>query len=291
MPIELIPWLAAAALTGAGAIVALIGGRRGHIGSLIATASGLAGVLVGIGWRAWVASAWPGHLPADALALLAAGALVVLFWARIRFNGAGDRGKGLPQVLSPEQPVTISALIARQRTPAGRDIVTGLTLFGVTALLAAAMLWAWRTPASTPTWAARAPLFGLHSLLAAAGLGGWLVVLAASLPWAIRVLRRRQAHGRPADDPGRVAALISFTWLTAALLVGMAWQLAARVAPWYIAAAALWQIVAWLLGASYLHITSSWRPMRSPAWLATVLAGLTCAAAILAALQTTSWLL
>ena len=48
----------------------------------------------------------------------------------------------------------------------------------------------------------------------------------------------------------------------------------------------LWLIVAWLLGGIYLHATSTWRPLRLPAWLATALAAFTLAAAVLAALST-----
>lgn len=307
MPVELLPWLAAAVIAGGGGILALIGGRVGRLASLIATALGLIGALAGLGWRGAAAGAWPGYLAADALVLLAAGALVILFplrahvnrgltehkrekgWIR-GFSRSGGQQQEPAEASSPEQPVVISEPAARKHTFMRRDTATSLALFGVTAMLVAAMLLAWRAPATSPTWGARAPLFGLRSLLTAVGLGGWLVVLAASAPWAVQVVRRRAAHGRPADDPGRLPALITFPWLTAALLAGAAWQLAARAAPWHSAPAALWQIVAWLLGASYLHITSNWQPMRAPAWLATVLSGLAFAAAICAALQAASWL-
>lgn len=324
MPVELIPWLAAAVLAGAGAGAALSSSRRGHQGSQIAAALGLAGALIGLGWRAWAARAWPGHLPADALALLAAGALVIVLWSALQAmrrpvpptdgpvipsgpanqpdpaRAPGD-ATSLAQNAAPDvqrdaagehdSPEPGAAPAVCQPAPVARDTGTSLALFGVTALLAIATLLAWRTTPSNPTWAARAPLFGLRSLLAAPGLGGWLAVLAFSAPWAIRVLRRRQPHGRPADDPGRPAALLATGWLTAALLAGAAWQLLAHAAPWQIVPAALWHMVAWLLGVSYLHSTSNWRPVAAPAWLATLLAGLALAAAIAAALQAASWLL
>lgn len=302
MPVDLLPWVAAAIAAGAGGLLALVGGRAGRLGSLIATGLSLIGALAGVGWRSVAAGAWPGYLSADALALLGAGALVIWSWSASRAGRAAatfhgiDRTQGSsgqsglshdPAAAAQPAPDTIAV----QRSPVVRHAATGLALLGIAALLGAAVFVAWRTPAPSPTWGARAPLFGLRSLLAAAGLGGWLIVLAASAPWAVRVPRRRETHSRPADDPGRLPALITFPWLTAALLAGGAWQLAARAAPWHSAPAALWQIVAWLLGASYLHITSNWRPVRAPAWLATMLAGLAFVAAILAALQAASWLL
>ena len=260
LPVDLLPWLVAAALTAVGGGLAFVSGRRSHIAALVAAGLGLAGALTGLVWRMVITSAWPGALPADALVLLAAGGLVVL--------------------------------IARQRTPAERNLATGLTLLIAAALLVAAAWLAWQMPAPpTPIWAAGAPLFGLRSLLAALGLGGWLVVLAASLTWAIRGLRQREAHGRPADDPGRPAALTSFLWLTAALVAAALWQLVLRGAATHPAPAALWQAVTWLLGAGYLHVTSNWRPVRLPAWIATLLAGLALAAAVMAALRADSWLL
>lgn len=260
MPAELIPWLVAAAVTAAGGVATLSGGRAARAGGRVAAGGGLGAALAGLGWRAWVTGVLPGYAPADALAMLAAGALGIALWS------------------------TFAA--ARPRGAAG-----GLTLLGVTALLVAAVAVAWRTPPPAVTWAGRAPLLGLQSLLAAVGLGGWPIVLATSLPWAVRALRRRETRGRLVDDPGRPAALVAFPWLTAALLAGALWQLAVRAAPWELAAAAAWQGAAWLLGASYLHITSNWRPVVAPVWLAPLLAGLATAAAVMAATQAATWLL
>jgi ABC-type transport system involved in cytochrome c biogenesis permease subunit len=88
-----------------------------------------------------------------------------------------------------------------------------------------------------------------------------------------------------ATDRGRAAALFSYPWLTAALLAAVGWNLAARATILALQPGELWPLVAWLLGAIYLHATSTWRPRRVAAWLATVLAGLAFVAAVLTALN------
>jgi ABC-type transport system involved in cytochrome c biogenesis permease subunit len=88
-----------------------------------------------------------------------------------------------------------------------------------------------------------------------------------------------------ATDRGRAAALFSYPWLTAALLVTLLWNLTARATILVLQPGDLWPLVVWLLGATYLHATSSWRPRRVAAWLATALAVLALIAALLAALS------
>ena len=63
------------------------------------------------------------------------------------------------------------------------------------------------------------------------------------------------------------------------------WNLAARATILALQPGDLWPLVAWLLGAIYLHATSSWRPRRVAAWLATVVAALTLAAAVMSAIS------
>ena len=138
-------------------------------------------------------------------------------------------------------------------------------------------------------------MFGLRGVLASVGLGGWLPVLAASVvgraqalhaPVAVAELPHIKIAARIAANPGRAAALSSYPWLTAGGLTAVVWNLSAHVMPVRAVPGDLWLIVAWLLGGIYLHVTSTWRPPRLPAWLATALAALTLAAAVLAALST-----
>lgn len=263
MPVELISWLVAAASAAAGGSVALVGGRHDRLARLVAAAVGVAGAATGLVLRAAGATIWnwPGQIPADALALLAGGALIGLI-----------------------------GLFSGRRGPASRDGGMALAFIGAAVLLVAAAFMAWRAPEVASSWVTRSWQLGVRNLLAAIGLGGCLVSAAASLSWVVCVARGRTSHTRPADDPGRSAALASFPWLTAAVLAGATWQLVARGAPWQATSAWLWEGAAWLLGAGYLHVTSNRRPVRAPAWLATLLAGAALAAAVAAALWAASWL-
>ena len=78
--------------------------------------------------------------------------------------------------------------------------------------------------------------------------------------------------------------MFSYPWLTAALLAGLVWNLATHAIVLQAIPADLWLVVVWLLGGVYLHATSSWRPLRLPAWLGMVLAAACLAAAVMAVL-------
>ncbi len=243
--------------------------------------------LIGLGWQAWESRSWPGNTAPEALALLAGGSLVVAAWLTLRAEVGGRA--------------------------TGRCIAFGPTLIGAGILLAAAT---WLALSATPSATSVLPpsrtwLPGLRNLLASIGLGGWIVAWTASMAWILQIWRRSRAAtvqrpaeappgegelpdtiepeaALPAEDPGRRAALFSFPWLTAACLCGVAWNLIGHATIVRAAPAELWTLSAWLLGAAYLHVTSSWRPLRLPGWLAPVLAALVVAAGILAAVSATS---
>lgn len=243
--------------------------------------------LIGLGWRAWESHSWPGNTAPEALALLAGGSLVVVAWLTLRAEAGGRF--------------------------TGRCIAFGPTLIGAGILLAtAAWLFLNATLPATPVLPpSRTWLLGLRNLLASIGLGGWLVAWTASMAWILQIWRRSRAAtvqrptealpgeselpdtiepeaALPAEDLGRRAALFSFPWLTAACLCGIAWNLIGHAAIVRAAPAELWTLSAWLLGAAYLHVTSSWRPLRLPGWLAPVLAALVVTAGILAAVSAAS---
>lgn len=243
--------------------------------------------LIGLGWQAWESRSWPGNATPEALALLAGGSLVVVAWLTLR---AEARGRAT-----------------------GRCIAFGPTLIGAGILLAAAAWLSFNaTPSATPVLPpARTWLLGLRNMLASVGLGGWIVAWMASMAWILQIWRRSRAvavqrpaeappgenelpdtiepeAAWPAEDLGRRAALFSFPWLTAACLTGMAWNLIGYAAIVRAVPGELWTLSAWLFGAAYLHVTSSWRPLRLPGWLAPVLAALVVAAGILAAVSATS---
>ncbi len=256
MRADVLAWLAAAALLLAGGLLGLTVLRRQRPWPFaIFAAAGLVAILVGTGWRAWQADAWPGTSAADALALLAGGASVVAAWMVLRPTPAAKAH--------------------------GHPTAPALALVGAACLAAAAAFVAWRGPALPAPQPPQAWLVGLRGLLAGVGLGGWLPALAASALWSVR---SRRLGARAAADPGRPPALFSYPWLTAAVLAGIVWNLTAHVTVLRGAAAELWLLVAWLLGGVYLHATSNWRPVRLPAWVAAALAGITMAAAVLAAL-------
>ncbi len=244
----------------------------------------LLAALAGLGWRAWRAHAWPGSTPPEALVLLAGGSLVVAAWLGLRAD--------------------------REGRLSNRCVALGPTLITAGILLAVGAMWDILSP--TPSSAtglplARTWLLGLRNLLASIGLGGWIVAWTASLVWIVRIWRRAQAAAQtqrpegepvtegelpgmiepeaawPAEDLGRRPALFSFPWLTAACLCGALWNVIAHAAIVRTVPAELWTLSAWLFGAAYLHVTSSWRPLRLPGWLAPWLAALVVAAGVLAA--------
>ncbi|MCX7706515.1 MAG: hypothetical protein N2204_00715 [Anaerolineae bacterium] len=250
-----------------------------RLGLLVAS---LLTTLIGLGWQAWESRSWPGSTPPEAFAYLAGGSLVVAAWLTLRTEVEGRL--------------------------TGHRVALGPTLIAAAILLAAAT-WLLLNAAASATSAlppSRTWLLGLRNLLASIGLGGWIVAWTASMAWILQIWRRsRAAQARmsagevetdsqrpevsepeaawPAEDLGRRAALFSFPWLTGACLCGVAWNLTAHAAIVRAAPAELWTLSAWLLGAAYLHVTSSWRPLRLPGWLATALAALVVVAGVLAA--------
>ncbi len=287
MPTDAWAWWIGAASALVGGVLALWPERgRGARPRFVAhahwalLAAALVAAMAGLGWRAWMAGVWPGVTPPDALALLAGGGLVVAAWSAA---GASAHGR----------PLLRAAL--------------GVTLLGAAVILGAAAASAPMWPAASLPLPPSAWLLGLRNLLASIGLGGWLPVLATSLVWYRQAVTGALAPPsaaptgeaerpevpppalavpvlvRPAEDFGRSAALFSQPWLTAACLVGGAWNVVAYVALNRAAAADLWLVAAWLLAAAYLLVTSSWRPLRLPGWLALLLAAATLAAGLLAA--------
>lgn len=255
MRVDVPAWLAAAVILLAGGLLSLtVMPRHRRWPLLILMAAGLLGILVGLGWRTWQARAWLGGSVADTLAMLASGALVVTAWTVLRLT---------PPVAAEKRP-----------------LAPALALIGTACLVVAAVVVAWR---GTPPAASQEPqswLFGLRGVLASIGLGGWLPTLAASALWS---LRAGLSDSRAATDPGRAPALFSYPWLTAAGLVGVLWDLAAHVTVLRATPADLWLLATWLLGGIYLHATSNWHPLRLPTWLATAVAAVTMATALLAA--------
>lgn len=303
MPFSAWPWALGAGAALVGGVFALVRPRGRHKADahlvaaveLTGLALALLATAVGVGWRAWLAGTGAATSPADALALLAGGGLVVAAWQTWH-----DRTR---------------RTYALQRATLSLTLIGGAALLGAAAALAAA----WPTssvavPAPSPqpmqpaTW-----LFGLRNILASIGLGGWLPALAASGYWYSRTLRKsapasatkdngnstdtavavptgavpaalaRSETVKPAEDPGRIAALFSFPWLTAACLASAVWSMISGAAIDQAVPANLWLGAAWLVGGAYLNITSSWRPLRVSGWLSPCLAAGALVAGVLAA--------
>ncbi len=312
MPISVWPWILGAGAALAGGVFGLRWRERHKAQAHLPTRVELAGLTlallaaaVGVAWRAWDARAWPGTSPADLLALLAGGGLAVAGWQTRR----PPWNNHAPCTGPREQD---GAFCGFQRMALDLTLIGGAALLGVAAALAAT--W----PASSVALPVRTWLFGLRNILAGIGLGGWLPVLAASVYWYAQTLSRptsasapdgasdgapenngatagtdtasagaaasaRSETAKPAEDPGRGAALLSFPWLTAACLVSAAWSMISGAGIDPTVAADLWLLAAWLLGGAYLTITSSWRPLRLPGWLSPFLAAGALAAGVLAA--------
>jgi hypothetical protein len=256
MPVDVLAWLAAAIVLLIGALLGVLIRRNRLWLPLAALGAGLVAVLVGLGSHVWQ-SAEPS---AEALALLAGGALVVTAWAALRWTGPSESSAN------------------------ERSLALAGALLGAAALTFAAAALAWRGAPTLAALSARTWLSSLRAALTSIGLGGWLPVCAGSV-WGLWLASRREEFPVAATDRGRPAALFSYPWLTAALLATVIWNLAARATILTLQPGDLWPLVAWLLGAIYLHATSTWRPRRVTAWLATVLAGLAFVAAVLTALS------
>jgi hypothetical protein len=256
MPADALAWLVAAIVLLIGALLGVFTRHNRLWLPLAALGAGLVGVLIGLASRA----GRPAEASAEALALLAGGALVVTAWAAPRWS----------------RPAESSAN--------ERSLALAGALLGAAALTLAAAALAWRAAPTAAVLSARTWLSGLRAVLTSIGLGGWLAVCAGSV-WGLWLASRHGEFPAAATDRGRPAALFSYPWLTAALLAAVVWNLAARATILALQPGDLWPLVAWLLGAIYLHATSTWRPRRVAAWLATVLAGLAFAAAVLTALS------
>ena len=256
MPLDAMAWLASAVVLSIGGLLSLLTRRDRLWLPLTALGAGLVGVLVGVGWHAWQST----ESTAIALAMLAGGALVVAVWAAPRWVRA-------PHPLTSERSVALAG-----------------ALLGAAGLVLAAAVLSWRGMPPTNGFSVRGWLYGPSAILAGIGLGGWVPVLSGSV-WGLWLAGRRGEFPTSATDRGRSAALFSYPWLTAALLVTVLWNLAAHALILSLQPGDLWPLVAWLLGAIYLHATSSWRPRRMAAGLATLLAALALAAAIMSAVS------
>ncbi len=160
---DLILWLAAGLLLALTALLSAVGGRRGGSAAdvsavghppqaqtkaiVILGAAALAALLAGLGWRMVAAVGWLAATSADALALLAAGTLVIAAWS------------------------------GRPRSRRGRS----LELLGAGALALVAAGLAWYSAPFLPGPATRGWLFGVRGALIGLGLGGWLPALAADI--------------------------------------------------------------------------------------------------------------
>ena len=256
MPVDALAWLAAASALLIGAVLGVFTRRDRLWLPMSALGLGLLGVLVGVGWHVWQ----PAEPRAEALALLAGGALIVTAWAAPRWTGPAEESAN------------------------ERSLALAGALLGAAALTFVAAALAWRGAPALAALPARHWLASLYAVLMSMGLGGWLPVLAGSA-WGWWLASRRGEFPTAGNDRGRPAALFSYPWLTAALLGAMVWNLVARATVLALQPANLWPLVAWLLGATYLHATSTWRPRRVAAWLATTLAALALAAAVMRAIS------
>ena len=260
MGVDVQAWLIAAIALLVGGVLSLLTRRDRLWLPLTALAAGLIGIVAGLGWRGWAIDTWPGTYPAEALAMLAGGALIVAAWAAPRWAEPQEEASG------------------------GRSVALGCVLLGAAMLVFAAAALAWRGAPTVAAVSASTWTSSLRAVLTGIGLGGWLPVCAGSV-WGLWLASRRGEFPAAATDRGRPAAIFSYPWLTVALLVGVAGNLAARATVLALQPGDLWPLVAWLLGAIYLHATSTWRPRRVAAWLATALAALALAAAVMSAVS------
>jgi ABC-type transport system involved in cytochrome c biogenesis permease subunit len=145
-----------------------------------------------------------------------------------------------------------------------------------------------------PAAARQAWTLYVHLGLALLGAGAFVAGAIQSMWFAVRATRPTDlvdpAHalrGR-AGDPGRGVTLAAFPLLTAALIAGSLWGLLVFAAPVRTLPAEMWLLAAWLLASAYFHLTSGWRPLRSPVWLGPLLMIAALAAAVAACLAAPS---
>ena len=234
---------------------------------------GLAALVGGLAWQGWVNRVWPGATAAEALLLVAGAALLLGTW--VSHAGGAPRfagSAGLKPAGDTEGAVAVSGRLAY----GGGLLATGVLILGATGLA-----WIVAPPAAPQahTW-----LFGLRSGLASLGLGGWLFVFAGNLAalWQGRV---NATVSEAAPGTAHAVLRAGYPWLTAALLAGGSWQMAAYAVPWRGVPADLWLVVAWLLGGAYLMLGSARWAKSLGAWPPAVLSFAGLAAALLAAGQ------
>jgi hypothetical protein len=252
--------------------------RWGLRAPLALTCLALAALLAGLVWRgsttgmpAWPSGAWLGGTSADGVALLTAGSLALLAWLLLR----DTRRSGSTEPGGWE--------VGAERDRAASE---ALALFGSCLLACLAIGAAWVSPlpaAATGSW-----LVCLRVLAASLGLGAWLPALAAESHAFGRDVRRvrRPRTGSPAATGAGVgfeAMRAAYPLLTAAWLLGAAWNLAAFAAPWRGVAPEALLLTAWLLGAIYLIACWGERPARLPSWALFLLTACGSVAAVLQA--------
>jgi hypothetical protein len=219
---------------------------------------GLASLVAGLAWSARSTGAWPGSTPADGVAMLAGGSLVILSW--MLFNDSqrpktGDNGRR-------------------------SAVVEALAMLGAGLLVLLAIGGAWRSPLPGFSAPASSWLFGLRVITASVGLGAWLPAL-ADATWDLRTASRSPGKDGGLMPPGPRAMRTGYPWLTTAWLLGAAWNLAAAATLWRGVSPEAWLMAAWLLGGVYLIAVRE--PTRLPQWVLVPLTACGAAAALLQA--------
>ena len=247
--------------------------------SFVLTCLALACALVGLGLSAWLARIWPGATTGDGLALLAGGGLVCLLWLAWReYRGKSGAQGILP---SPEERIAYAVALAAaglvllaamwsaawsavpESIPQARNwlfllrgLTTGLGLGGWLIIAASAWLEAggalWRSWQDRRARAHAVPA-EIRETVAAAGDAPPDSPAVAPVVSATSLATTNGGGSRTmrfVHDAFR----FSYPWLTAALLAGSAWGMAAYAAPWRGRPAELWLAAAWLAGAAYLHL-------------------------------------
>lgn len=265
---ERVVWLVAALVALAGSLLTRWPRDLSRREQWVQAATGLAGatLVTGLLWRGITAETWPGATLAQRLALLGTGALVTFAWWSVHAQRHG----------SPMSRRAAAALLA-----AAAVLSAAATLAAEPAVVEAG-------PRAARTW-----LPGLLQVVTGVGLGSLLAAFALSAAMQRAPAAQPQPAGAelppglsavrvPALDAGRGAALFGYPWLTAAVLLTAGWNLAGYATLWRGVPGELWLLAAWLLTGAYLHLTSSWRPLRLPGWLPTLVAALAFAAAFAA---------
>ena len=264
---ERLAWVLAALIALAGSLLTRWPRDLRNREQWVQALAGLAGVLLvgGLLWRSMATATWPGATLAERLALLDMGALVTFSWWRghaLRHGEPGPR-RSNAALLAAAAVLAVAAALALDPVAGEAGRFVG------------------------QTW-----LPGLAGVVAGIGSGGLLTALALSAaarrapvsPTGAGLPPGLSAVRVPALDAGRGATLFCYPWLTAAVLLAAGRNLAAFATLWRGEPGELWLLAAWLLAGAYLHLTSSWRPLRLPAWLPALVAALAFAAAFAAAI-------